>query len=94
MEKVHSIGFIDDKSRRALDRDKVKFIMDLPTPKSARKVRSFHELANLYKRFLNDFRTITELLNDLVKKNVVSKWGGMQENAFNLHLYKCCFNSR
>ena len=50
MEKVYSIGFIDDKSRRALlDRDKVKFIMDLPTPKSARKVRSFHELANLYK---------------------------------------------
>ena len=84
MEKVHSIGFIVDKSRIALDRDKVKFIMDLPTPKSARKVQSFHELANLYKRFINDFRTITELLNDLVKKNVVFKWGGMQENAFNL----------
>ena len=84
MEKVHSIGFIVDKSRIALDRDKVKFIMDLPTPKSARKIWSFHELANLYKRFINDFRTITELLNDLVKKNVVFKWRGMQENAFNL----------
>ena len=90
MEKVYSIGFIDDKSRRALDRDKVKFIMDLPTPKSARKVRSFHELANLSKRFINDFRTITELLNDLVKKNVVFKWGRMQENAFNLLCSKQC----
>ena len=38
MEKVHFIGFIVDKSRIILDRDKVKFIMDLPTPKSARKV--------------------------------------------------------
>ena len=51
--------------------------MDLPTPKSARKVRSFHELANLYKKFINDFKTITELLNDLVKNNVVFKWGEM-----------------
>ena len=84
MEKVYSIGFIVDKSRIALDRDKVKFIMDFPTPKSARKFWSFHELANTYKRFINDFRTITELLNDLVKENVVFKWGGMQENAFNL----------
>ena len=41
MEKVHSIGFIVDKSRIALDRDKVKFIIDLPTPKGARKVRVF-----------------------------------------------------
>ena len=78
MEKVHSIGFIVGKNRVALDRDKVKFIMDLPTPKSARKFRSSHELANLYKRFINEFRTITQLLNDLVKKNAsnfVFKWG-------------------
>ena len=73
MKKIHSIGFIVGKSRVVLDRDKVKFIMDLPTPKDAHKVRSFHELANLYKRFINDFRTITELLNGLVKKNVVFK---------------------
>ena len=84
MEKVNFLGFIVGKSRVALDRDKVKFIMDLPTPKSARKFRSFHELANLYKKFINDFKTITELLNDLVKNNVVFKWGEMQENAFNL----------
>ena len=37
-----------------------------------------------FKRFINDFRTITQPLNDLVKKNVVFKWGEMQENAFNL----------
>ena len=47
MKKVHSIGFIVGKSRVALDRDKVKFIKDLPTLKSARKFRSFYELANL-----------------------------------------------
>jgi len=82
---IEKARFIVGKGRVALDRDIVKFIMDLPTPKSARKVRSFHELANLYKRFINDFRTITvELLDDLVKKNVIFKWGEMQENALNL----------
>ena len=73
MEKVHSIGFIVGKSRVALDRNKVKFIMDLPTPKSARKFRSFHELANLYKRFIKDFSTTVAPLNNLVNKNVVIK---------------------
>ena len=77
-------GILVGKSRVALDREKVKVTMDLPTPKSTCKVRSFHELANLYKRFINDFRTITELLNDLVKKKVVFKRGEMQENAFTL----------
>ena len=41
MEKVHSLGFIVGKSRVVLDREKVKVIMDFPTPKSARKVRNF-----------------------------------------------------
>ena len=47
-------------------------------------VRSFHGLASFYRRFIKDFSTIAAPLNDLVKKNVVFKWRGMQENAFNL----------
>ena len=62
MKKV--LGFIVGRNRIGIgvDKEKVKVIRDLPTPKS------------FYKRE-------TAPLNDLMKNNVVFKWGEMQENA-------------
>ena len=45
MKKVHFFSFIVDKNGVELDKEIVKIIRDLPTPKSASEVRSFHGLA-------------------------------------------------
>jgi len=83
MEKVNFVGFIVGKNGVVVDEEKVKASRDWPTPKNESEVRSFHGLVSFYRRFIKDFSTIVAPLNDLAEKNVVFKWGDMQENAFN-----------
>ena len=54
------------------------------TPTNVNDVRSFHGLASFYRRFVPNFGTIAAPLNDIVKKDVVFKWGEAQQNAFNV----------
>jgi len=65
-----------------VDEEKVAAIRKWPTPTNISEVRSFHGLASFCRRFVKDFSTIVIPLNEIVKKDVVFKWGQEQANAF------------
>jgi len=73
-----------------MDEEKIKAIRDWPTPKLIGEVRSFHGLANFYRRFVKDFSTIDAPLTKIVKKSVGFKWNDEQDEAFNLLKDKFC----
>lgn len=56
-------------------------------------LRSFHELASFYKRFVKDFSIIVALLTAIVKKDIGFKWGEEQEHAFKTSKDKLCSTS-
>ena len=64
--------------------DKVKAILEWPTPKTVRGVRSFLELANFYRRFIKDYTQVACPLNNLTKKDQAFKWKESQQTVFDM----------
>ncbi|KAK7379835.1 hypothetical protein VNO78_34255 [Psophocarpus tetragonolobus] len=81
-DHVVFLGFVISAKGVLVDEEKVKAIQEWPTPKSVSEVKGFHGLASFYRRFVKDFSTLAAPLNEIVKKNVVFKWGKKQEEAF------------
>ncbi|RDX58429.1 Retrovirus-related Pol polyprotein from transposon 17.6, partial [Mucuna pruriens] len=88
LESVVFLGFVVCSKGISVDEEKIKAIREWPTPKNANEVRSFHGLTSFYRRFVKNFSSIVEPLNELVKKNVVFKWDDVHEKTFNLLKYK------
>lgn len=76
-DHVVFLGFVVSSKGVQVDKEKVKAIQEWPAPRSVTEVRSFH------RRFVKDFSTLEAPLNEVIKKNVVLKWGKKQEEAFN-----------
>jgi hypothetical protein len=90
MEKILFLGYVVVAQGIEMNREKVKAIQDWPIPKSVSEVRSFHELASFYRRFMKDFITLPTPLNEVVQKSVWFKYGEEQELTFALLKEKIC----
>ena len=52
------LGFVVSLEGLKMDPEKVKSILEWPTPRSATEVRSFHGLVSFYKKFIKNFSGI------------------------------------
>ena len=82
LQEVEFLGHVVSSEGIKMDAGKVAAIRDWPRPASVRDVRSFHGLANYYRRFIADFSKISTPLTNLTKKAVGFLWGPAEESAF------------
>ena len=83
--KVREVGFLGvviGPERIKMEEEKVKGVLEWPTPKCVKDVQKFLGLANYYRRFIEGFVSIARLLYDMVKKDKKWEWMEKQEKAF------------
>jgi transposase InsO family protein len=82
--KLSYLGHIVTNEGVKPDPDKVRAIIDFPTPRNTTDVRSFLGLAGYYRKFIPQFSKIAKPLNDLLKKNNQWQWEQKQIDSFGL----------
>ena len=72
VKEVDFLGVIIGLEGIKMEKEKIKGVLEWPTPKSVKKVQKFLGLANFYCRFIEEFAMVARPLHDLVKKD--KKW--------------------
>ena len=73
--KVREVGFLGVVIRPEgikMEEEKMKGVLEWPTPKCVKDIQKFLGLANYYHRFIEGFASVARLLHDMVKKD--KKW--------------------
>jgi len=83
--KVKEVGFLRvviGLEGIKMEKEKVKGVLEWPTPKCVKDVQKFLGLANYYRQFIQGFVSIVRPLHDTVKKDRKWEWMNKQERAF------------
>jgi len=83
--KVKEVGFLGvviGPEDIKIEEEKVKGVLDWPTPKCVKDIQKFLGLANYYCQFIKDFAFIAWPLHNLVKKEQKWEWTERQQKVF------------
>lgn len=78
------LGFVLSQGNLKMDPRKVEAIVNWPTPKSATDVRSFHGLAQYYRKFIRHFSAICAPMLDTIRGGMKAKfqWNEAENKGF------------
>jgi len=82
VKEVEFLGVVIGPEGIKMEKEKIKGVLEWPTPKSVKEVQKFLGLANFYLQFIEGFAMVARPLHDLVKKDKKWEWMDRQEEAF------------
>jgi len=82
VREIRFLGVVIGPESIKMEKEKVKGVLNWPTPKCIKDVQKFLGLANYYYQFIQGFASIARPLHDLVKKDQKGNWMEKQEEAF------------
>nr|GEU29074.1 reverse transcriptase domain-containing protein [Tanacetum cinerariifolium] len=90
LDSVKFLGHVINSQGVHVDPSKVEAIKNWTAPKTPTEVRQFLGLAGYYRRFIEGFSLIANLLIKLTQKNKTYEWDEEEEEAFQLLKDKLC----
>ena len=82
VKEVEFLGVVIGPEGIKMEEEKVKGVLEWPTPKCIKDIQKFLGLANYYHQFIEGFATVARPLHDLVKKDKKWDWTEKEEKAF------------
>ena len=82
VREIDFLGVVIGPEGIKMEKEKVKEVLEWPTPKCVKDVQKFLGLANYYHRFIEEFTTVARPLHDLVKKDKKWEWAEKEEKTF------------
>ncbi len=82
-QSIPFLGHIISGDGISMDPEKVKAITEWPVPKTVEDVQRFLGLAGYYRKFIQDYATLTACLYDLTHQDAVWKWTDTCNDTFN-----------
>jgi hypothetical protein len=82
VKKVEFLGYIVSTEGISMNPEKVRAVLEWPTPESVKDVQSFLGLANFYRRFIKGYSHTAAPLTDLTKKLEEFQWSDKADRAF------------
>ena len=91
--KTKFLGHVVSERGVEPDPEKVRAVMDWPTPRNLTEARCFVALASCYRRFVDSFAEIAHPIYLNTQKNEPFIWKDAQQEAFE-HLKHCLVTAR
>jgi hypothetical protein len=82
VEQGKLLGFIVSKDGMIIDPERTQAIAKLPPPSSKKSMQSFLGKINFVRRFVPSFSEMVRPLQNLIKKDVLYRWGPQESQAF------------
>jgi hypothetical protein len=79
--EVNFLGYIITDGGIKVDPSKIEAINSWPTPKFVHDIRSFHDLASFYRRFIKNFSSVATLLTKCIKGDKF-RWSEEADKSF------------
>lgn len=76
------LGHVISDKGMAPDPQKIEALTTYPIPKSTDEVKRFVAFANYYRRFISNFASVAQPLNDMSRKGKVFEWTERCDNSF------------
>lgn len=82
LSQVKYLGYIVGHGTLMVDPEKVRAIVDYPSPKTVKHLRQFLGLAGWHRRFVSDYASLTFHLTELFAKGKSYQWKPNAQQAF------------
>lgn len=84
LKSLRYVGYLIDENGVRPDPEKIRAVLEYPAPKCVKDVRRLFGMASWYRRFIQDFASITAPITDLLQTKIVRKfkWTNEAQEAF------------
>jgi hypothetical protein len=82
VKETEFLGYVISENGFGMQEEKVRSILDWPTPRNVKEVQQFLGLCNYYRRSVDGFGKVAVNLNKLTKKDQKWVWDDQSEQAF------------